>query len=45
MIDLGQLNRASAGEFTAQLDGIYEHSPWIVAARGAAPAVRDRSRS
>ncbi|MGZ8259238.1 MAG: 2-oxo-4-hydroxy-4-carboxy-5-ureidoimidazoline decarboxylase [Caldimonas sp.] len=30
MIDLPRINRASDAEFTAQLDGIYEHSPWIV---------------
>jgi len=35
MIDLEQLNRATPAEFTAQLDGIYEHSPWIIVA--AAP--------
>jgi N-carbamoyl-L-amino-acid hydrolase len=35
MIDLDQLNGASDAEFASQLDGIYEHSPWIVAAAAA----------
>jgi beta-ureidopropionase / N-carbamoyl-L-amino-acid hydrolase len=35
MLTLGQLNAASAAEFTALLDGTYEHSPWI-AERAAA---------
>lgn len=34
-IFLAQLNRASAAEFVALLDGVYEHSPWI-AERAAA---------
>jgi beta-ureidopropionase / N-carbamoyl-L-amino-acid hydrolase len=29
MLTLEQLNAASAAEFTALLDGTYEHSPWI----------------
>ena len=29
MITLEQLNRASEADFTALLDGTYEHSPWI----------------
>ena len=32
MIDLEQLNRASRAEFARLLDGVYEHSPWIVEA-------------
>ena len=35
MIDLQQLNAASAERFTALLDGIFEHSPWV-AERAAA---------
>jgi beta-ureidopropionase / N-carbamoyl-L-amino-acid hydrolase len=35
MIDLEQINRAPAAELTATLDGIYEHSPWIVEAAAA----------
>jgi N-carbamoyl-L-amino-acid hydrolase len=35
MLHIKQLNQASAAEFAALLDGIYEHSPWI-AARAAA---------
>lgn len=34
-LTLDQLNAASAAEFTALLDGVYEHSPWI-AERAAA---------
>ena len=30
-LTLAQLNTASSEEFTALLDGIYEHSPWIAA--------------
>ena len=29
MLTLTQLNSASQAEFTAALDGVYEHSPWI----------------
>lgn len=29
MLTLAQLNSASQAEFTAALDGVYEHSPWI----------------
>jgi N-carbamoyl-L-amino-acid hydrolase len=32
VIDLEQLNRASRAEFARLLDGVYEHSPWIVEA-------------
>ena len=28
-LTLDQLNRATPAEFTAALDGVYEHSPWI----------------
>ena len=35
MLTLDQLNAASAAEFTALLDGTYEHSPWV--AEGAVP--------
>ncbi|HEY2559888.1 MAG TPA: 2-oxo-4-hydroxy-4-carboxy-5-ureidoimidazoline decarboxylase [Caldimonas sp.] len=35
MIDLEQINRVPAAEFAAMLDGIYEHSPWIVEASAA----------
>jgi N-carbamoyl-L-amino-acid hydrolase len=35
MIDLEQLNRATAAEVAAMLDGIYEHSPWIAEAAAA----------
>jgi N-carbamoyl-L-amino-acid hydrolase len=35
MLTLNQINAASAGDFVALLDGIYEHSPWI-AERAAA---------
>ena len=35
-IELGALNRASAADFAAQLDGIYEHSPWIAERAAAA---------
>jgi len=35
MITLAQLNAASASEFVALLDGIFEHSPWV--AEHAAP--------
>ena len=31
-ITLEQLNAATRAEFTALLDGIYEHSPWIAEA-------------
>jgi beta-ureidopropionase / N-carbamoyl-L-amino-acid hydrolase len=34
-LTIDQLNRASASEFVARLDGTYEHSPWI-AERAAA---------
>ncbi len=30
MLTLQQLNAASPGEFERALDGIYEHSPWVV---------------
>ena len=40
MITLEQLNRASTEEAAQLLDGLYEHSPWIVAqALGARPFV------
>ncbi|QBE67517.1 2-oxo-4-hydroxy-4-carboxy-5-ureidoimidazoline decarboxylase [Pseudoduganella lutea] len=29
MLTLEQLNNATQAEFTAMLDGVYEHSPWI----------------
>ncbi|MEP7295418.1 MAG: 2-oxo-4-hydroxy-4-carboxy-5-ureidoimidazoline decarboxylase [Burkholderiales bacterium] len=29
MLTLAQLNASSQAEFTAALDGVYEHSPWI----------------
>ena len=32
MLTLKQINAATQAEFTAQLDGVYEHSPWIAAA-------------
>ena len=32
MLTLEQLNAASQAEFTALLDGVYEHSPWIAEA-------------
>ena len=32
LLTLGQLNAASRSEFTALLDGTYEHSPWIAEA-------------
>lgn len=35
-ITLAQLNAASAADFSALLDGIYEHSPWIAARAAAA---------
>jgi N-carbamoyl-L-amino-acid hydrolase len=31
MLDLDQLNAADEAAFTALLDGVYEHSPWIAA--------------
>lgn len=34
-LTLAHLNRATPAEFTAALDGVYEHSPWI--AEAAAP--------
>ena len=44
-LTLEQLNAASRAEFTALLDGIYEHSPWIAeAALGRAP-VREPRRA
>ena len=35
MLTLEQINTASESEFTALLDGTYEHSPWIVQAAAA----------
>ena len=35
MLTLDQLNAASQAEFTALLDGVYEHSPWIAEATWA----------
>lgn len=35
MLTLDQLNAASAAEFTALLDGIYEHSPWVAESAAA----------
>ena len=32
MLTLARLNAADEAEFTALLDGVYEHSPWIAAA-------------
>ena len=32
MLTLEQINRATQAEFTALLDGVYEHSPWIAGA-------------
>ena len=29
MLTLEQFNNATQAEFTALLDGVYEHSPWI----------------
>ena len=29
MLTIDQINRATAAEFTALLDGTYEHSPWV----------------
>jgi len=34
-LTLDTLNRTSQAEFTALLDGTYEHSPWIAAAAGS----------
>lgn len=34
-MELNELNRLSAAEFTRTLGGIYEHSPWIAAAAHA----------
>lgn len=34
-MELNELNRLSAAEFTRALGGIYEHSPWIAAAAHA----------
>jgi N-carbamoyl-L-amino-acid hydrolase len=37
-LTIDQINAASAGEFVALLDGVYEHSPWIAErAAGARP--------
>jgi N-carbamoyl-L-amino-acid hydrolase len=36
VINLQQLNAATAAEFTALLDGTYEHSPWIAERAAAA---------
>ncbi len=36
MMTLDQLNTASAADFTALLDGTYEHSPWIAERAAAA---------
>ncbi len=39
MLTLARLNAANAAEFSALLDGIYEHSPWIAErAHAASPA-------
>ena len=35
-LELAALNRVSATDFAAQLDGIYEHSPWIAERAAAA---------
>ena len=38
-LTLEQLNAATQAEFTALLDGTYEHSPWVAeAAWGSAPS-------
>ncbi len=36
VLSIEQLNAASAADFTAQLDGTYEHSPWIAEQAAAA---------
>jgi hypothetical protein len=38
MLTLQQINAADQAEFTALLDGTYEHSPWVAEAAWAAPA-------
>ena len=39
-LTIDQLNVASAGEFVALLDGVYEHSPWIAERAAAARPFR-----
>ncbi|HEX7914415.1 2-oxo-4-hydroxy-4-carboxy-5-ureidoimidazoline decarboxylase, partial [Rudaea sp.] len=42
-MELNELNRLSAAEFTRALGGIYEHSPWIAAAAHARSPFADAS--
>jgi N-carbamoyl-L-amino-acid hydrolase len=49
MLTLEQINAASVAEFTALLDGTYEHSPWIAESacgqRPVPPAWRAQARA
>ena len=42
MLTLTQLNAATQAEFTALLDGTYEHSPWIAEATWAQRPAQSR---